>query len=116
MISSFLSKYGKGHYHDDIRPASYRVHDNSLFSSKGTLQKRMISYETRRTLMDYHSYKKPFYKELAKYSYLIGRSFRSEKDLKQAIKFQMISIKYSFKDFNFSLMGKIFRELVKMPL
>lgn len=54
ILFSQLGEFGKFHFHKDIRPAYYRVHDSGVWSLRSSKEKEFESSKTFLHLYDYY--------------------------------------------------------------
>lgn len=89
---SILGQYGGSHYHSDIQPAAYRVHDGGVWSSAGKEQK--IDDQTNTWFWIYRYYKRIGKHDLAEifYSKLKANVYQrsSTKELLKALVKQLL--------------------------
>ncbi|MCS2608329.1 glycosyltransferase [Halomonas dongshanensis] len=65
FLIALLGQYGKSHYMEDITPAAYRLHGNSIWSSKSVKEKNKMQANTFKWMSRY--YKRMKKKDLADY-------------------------------------------------
>lgn len=105
LLFSLLSQYGEICYLNSILPSFYRIHQNGVWSQKSVLEQKMeiLLCLEKLSILVAQENRKFIVREIADYSYEIGKILSNKNDPEFRKYFLLSTIK-SFKVLNFKLM------------